>query len=108
MSLQIGKVFSQNKNSFPEDDWISNWRKWNPRISHSNKKVYQNYKKESLDLSPKNSEVFSATSMSGSSEKETKNAENDIKSEEDIKSNSNYSLRSASNNPYFSLHDPRL
>ena len=72
MSLQIGKVFSQNKNSFPEDDWISNWRKWNPRISHSNKKVYQNYKKESLDLSPKNSEVFSATSMSGSSKKETK------------------------------------
>ena len=108
MSLQIGKVFSQNKNSFPEDDWISNWRKWNPRISHSNKKVYQNYKKESLDLSPKNSEIFSATSMSGSSKKETKNAENDIKSEEDIKSNSNYSLRSASNNPYFSLHDPRL
>ena len=46
--------------------------------------------------------------MSGSSKKETKNAENDIKSEEDIKSNSNYSLRSASNNPYFSLHDPRL
>ena len=53
MSLQIGKVFSQNKNSFPEDDWISNWWKWNPRISHSNKKVYQNYKKENLDLSPK-------------------------------------------------------
>ena len=105
MSLQIGKVFSQNKNSFPEDDWISNWRKWDPRISHSNKKVYQNYKKENLDLSPKNSEVLAATSMSGSSKKERKNAENDVKSEEDIKSNSNYSLRSASNNPYFSLHD---
>ena len=41
MSLQIGKVFSKNKNNFPEDYWTSKWRKWNPRILHSNKKVYQ-------------------------------------------------------------------
>ena len=49
------------------------------------KKSIKNYKKENLDLSPKNSEVLSATSKSGSSKKETKNAENDIKSEADIK-----------------------
>ena len=49
------------------------------------KKSIKNYKKENLDLSPKNSEVLSATSKSGSSKKETKNAENDIKSEAYIK-----------------------
>ena len=38
----------------------------------------------------------------------TKNAENDIKSEADIKSNLNYSWASASNIPYFSLQDPKL
>ena len=38
----------------------------------------------------------------------TKNAENDIKSETDIKSNSNYSSTSASNTPYFSLQEPEL
>ena len=45
------------------------------------KKSIKNYKKENLDLSPKNSEVLLATSKSGSSKKETKNAENDIKPE---------------------------
>ena len=44
------------------------------------KKSIKNYKKENLDLSPKNSDVLSATSKSGSSKK----AENDIKSEADI------------------------
>ena len=39
------------------------------------KKSIKNYKKENLDLSHKNSEVLSATSKSGSSQKETKNAE---------------------------------
>ena len=63
-------------------------------MHYSNKKVYQNYKKENLDLSPKNSEVLSATSKSGS--------------EEDIKSNSNYSSTSASNTPYFILQEPEL
>ena len=48
------------------------------------KKSIKNYKKENLDLSPKNGDVLSATSKSGSSKKETKNAENDIKSEADI------------------------
>ena len=46
--------------------------------------------------------------MSGSSKKETKNAENDIKSKADIKRNSNYSSTSASNTPYFSLQDPNF
>ena len=72
------------------------------------KKSIKNYKKEMLDLSPKNSEVLSATSKSGSSKKETKNAENDIKSEADIKSNSNYSSTSASNTPYFNLQESEL
>ena len=72
------------------------------------KKSIKNQKKENLDLSPKNSEVLSATSKSGSSRKETKNAENDIKSEVDIKSNSNYSSTTTSNNPYFSLQSPEL
>ena len=49
------------------------------------KKSIKNYKKENSDLSPKSSEVLSATSKSGSSKKETKNAENDIKSEAYIK-----------------------
>ena len=40
--------------------------------------------------------------------KETKNTENDIKSEADIKSNSNYSVTSASNTPYFNLQEPEL
>ena len=48
MSLQIGKVFSQNKNTFPEDDWTSKWRKWNPRILLSNKKVYQKLQEEEI------------------------------------------------------------
>ena len=57
------------------------------------KKSIKHYKKENLDLSPKNSDVLSATSKSVSSKKkEAKNTENDIKSEADIKSNSNYSL----------------
>ena len=72
------------------------------------KKSIKNYKKENLDLSHKNSEVLLATSKSGSSKKETKNAENDIKSEADVKGNSNYSSRSASNTSYFSLQDPEL
>ena len=55
------------------------------------KKSIKNCKKENLDFSPKNSEVLSATSGPGSSKKETKNAESDIKFEADIKSNSNYS-----------------
>ena len=38
----------------------------------------------------------------------TKNAENDIKYEADIKSNLNYSWASASNISYFSLQDPKL
>ena len=55
------------------------------------KKSIKNCKKENLDFSPKNSEVLSAISESGSSKKDTKNAENDdIKFEADIKSNSNY------------------
>ena len=29
MSLQRGKVFTQNKNRFPKDDWTFNRRKWN-------------------------------------------------------------------------------
>ena len=29
MSPQSGKVFTQNKNRFPEDDWTFNWQKWN-------------------------------------------------------------------------------
>ena len=58
------------------------------------KKSIKNYKKENLDLSPKNSEVLSATSKSGS--------------EEDIKSNSNYSSTSASNTPYFNLQESEL
>ena len=49
------------------------------------KKSIKNYKKENLDLSPKISEVLPATSNSGSSKKETKHAEKDIKSEADIK-----------------------
>ena len=72
------------------------------------KKSIKNYKKENSDLSPKSSEVLSATSKSGSSKKETKNAENDIKSEADIKSNSNYSSTSASNTPYFNLQESEL
>ena len=40
--------------------------------------------------------------------KNTKNAENDIKSKADIKSNSNYSSTSASNTPYFNLQEPEL
>ena len=72
------------------------------------KKSIKNYKKGNLDLSPKNREVLSATSKSGSSKKETKNAENDIKSKADIKSNSNYSSTSASNAPYFNLQEFEL
>ena len=72
------------------------------------KKSIKNYKKGNLDLSPKNREVLSATSKSGSSKKETKNAENDIKSKADIKSNSNYSSTSASNTPYFNLQESEL
>ena len=67
------------------------------------KKSIKNYKKENLDLSPKNNDILSATTKCGSSKKETKNAENDIKSEADIKRKSNYSLTSASNTPYFNL-----
>ena len=48
------------------------------------------------------------TSKSGPSKKETKNAEDDIKSEADIKCNSNYSSTSASNTPYFSLQYTKL
>ena len=40
--------------------------------------------------------------------KNTKNAENDIKSKADIKSNSNYSSTSASNAPYFNLQESEL
>ena len=72
------------------------------------KKSIKNYKKENLGLSPKNSEVLSGTSKSGSSRKETKIAENDIKSEVDMKSNSNYSSATTSNNPNFSLQNPEL
>ena len=72
------------------------------------KKSIKNYKNENLDLSSKNSEVLSAISKSGSSKKETKNAENDVKFEVDIKSNSNYLSTSASNTPYFSSQDPEL
>ena len=53
---------------------------------------------------PKNSDVLTAASNSGSSENETKNVENDIESEADIKSKS-YSSTSALNTPYFSLQD---
>ena len=53
---------------------------------------------------PKNSDVLTAASNSGSSKKETKNVENDIESEADIKSKS-YSSTSALNTPYFSLQD---
>ena len=67
------------------------------------KKSIKNYKKENLDLSPKNNDILSATSKCSSSKKDTKNAENDIKSEADIKCKSNYSLTSTSNTPYFSL-----
>ena len=67
------------------------------------KKSIKNYKKENLELSPKNNDILSATTKCGSSKKETKNAENDIKSEADIKHKSNYSLTSASNTPYFNL-----
>ena len=49
--------------------------------------IKKSYKKENSDLSPKYSEVLSATWKSGSSKKETKNAENDIKFAADIKSN---------------------
>ena len=51
------------------------------------KKSIKTYKKENVDFSPKNSEVLSATSKTVSSKTETKNAENNIKSKEDIKSN---------------------
>ena len=54
------------------------------------KESIKNCKKENLDLSAKSSEVFSATSKSGSSKKETRNAEDDIKSVADVKSNSNF------------------
>ena len=53
---------------------------------------------------PKNSDVLTAASNSGSSKNETKNVENDIESEADIKSKS-YSSTSALNTPYFSLQD---
>ena len=69
------------------------------------KKSIKHYKKQNLDFSPKNSEVLSGISKSGSRKKETKNTENNTKSEADIKSNSNYS---SSNTPYFSLPDPEL
>ena len=72
------------------------------------KKSIKNYKKENLGLSPKNSEVLSATLKSGSSRKETKIAENDIKPEVDMKSNSNYSSTTTSNNSNFSLQNPEL
>ena len=72
------------------------------------KKSIKNYKKENLDLSPKNSEVLSGTAKSGSSKKDTKNAENDIKSVADIKGISNYSMTSASNTPYFILQGLKL
>ena len=72
------------------------------------KKSIKNYKKGNLDFSPKNSEVLSATPKSGSSKKETKNPENDIKPEVDTKGSSNYSSTSTSNTPYFSLQDPEL
>ena len=63
------------------------------RISHYlHKEVYQKLQK---------GEFRPATSKSGSSQKETKNAENNIKSEADIKSNSNYSSTSALNTPLF-------
>ena len=70
------------------------------------KKSSKNYKKENLDLSPKNSEILSATSKSGFSKKETRNAENDIKCETDIKSNSNYSSTSASNTRFLIYKSP--
>ena len=53
---------------------------------------------------PKNSDILTAASNSGSSKKETKNVENDTESEADIKSKS-YSSTSALNTPYFSLQD---
>ena len=49
--------------------------------------IKKSYKKENSDLSPKNRDVLSATWKSGSSKKETKNAESDIKFAADIKSN---------------------
>ena len=55
-------------------------------------------------FSPKNSDVLTAASNSGSSKKETKNVENDTESEADVKSKS-YSSTSALNTPYFSLQD---
>ena len=76
------------------------------RIIQINKSI-KNYKKENLDLSPKNSVVLSATSRSAAS-KETNNAGNDIKSEANIKGNSNCSPTGASNTPYFSLQVPEL
>ena len=118
MSLQSGKVFKQKKSvsqkmielSIDENEIKTITLKVTEqefRIIQIKKSI-KNYKKEMLDLSPKNSEVLSATSKSGSSKKETKNAENDIKSEADIKSNSNYSSTSASNTPYFILQEPEL
>ena len=53
---------------------------------------------------PKNSDILTAASNSGSSKKETKNVENDTESEADIKSKS-YLSTSALNTPYFSLQD---
>ena len=64
----------------------------------------KNYKKEDLQLSPKSSESY----LLLQSLDLTKNAENDIKYEADIKSNLNYSWASASNISYFSLQDPKL
>ena len=108
MSLQSGKVFTQIKTfsqmmielSTDENEIKTITLKLTEqkfRIIQIKKSI-ENYKEENLDLFLKNSEVSSA-----SSKKETKNAENDIKSIADIKNNSNYSSTRASNNPNFSL-----
>ena len=118
MSLQSGKVFKQKKSvsqkmielSIDENEIKTITLKVTEqefRIIQIKKSI-ENYKKKNLDLSPKNNEVLSATSKSGSSKKETKYAENYIKSEADIKINSNYSSTSAWNTPYFSLTDSEL
>ena len=68
------------------------------------KSLSKSTKRKIQIFSPKNSDVLTAASNSGSSKKETKNVENDIESEADIKSKS-YSSTSALNTPYFSLQD---
>ena len=72
------------------------------------KRSIKYYKRENLDLSPKHNEVLSATSKSGSSQKDTKNDENDIKSDSYIKCNSNFSLTRASDIPHLVYKIPNF